>query len=125
MPAVRKTSWLVLGFVTAVSCSPQPAPPTLPDRGVRIAVHSDALSLDPHFQNEALTFAMLSNVVEYLVEFDDRMRIRGMLAESWDSPDDSTWRFHLRQGVVFHDGTPCEAEDVVASFEVMGCPVRE
>lgn len=42
------------------------------------------------------------------------------LAESWSpSADLSEWTFKLRSGVVFHDGTPCTAADVVASYEAI------
>ncbi len=42
------------------------------------------------------------------------------LAESWSaSADLSQWTFKLRGGIVFHDGTPCNSADVVASFEAM------
>ena len=41
------------------------------------------------------------------------------LAETWSSNDDGTvWTFNLREGVTFHDGTPLDANDVVATFEV-------
>ncbi len=32
---------------------------------------------------------------------------------SWKTLDDTTWEFKLRQGVVFHDGSPFTADDVV------------
>ena len=39
------------------------------------------------------------------------------LAESCDPNEDlSVWTCHLRQGVTFHDGTPFDANDVVATF---------
>jgi peptide/nickel transport system substrate-binding protein len=39
------------------------------------------------------------------------------LAESWEVSDDSrVWTFHLREGVTFSDGTPFDANDVVASY---------
>ena len=42
------------------------------------------------------------------------------LAESWSSNADFTeWTFKLRKGVVFHDGSPCTAKDVVATFNVI------
>ncbi len=39
------------------------------------------------------------------------------LATSWESPNDKTWVFHLRDGVTFSDGTPFTAKDVKASVE--------
>ncbi|HWL42714.1 MAG TPA: ABC transporter substrate-binding protein [Ilumatobacter sp.] len=39
------------------------------------------------------------------------------LAESWESPDDSTFVLHLRQGVQFQDGTPFDSAAVKAHFE--------
>lgn len=39
------------------------------------------------------------------------------LAESWTVSDDGlVWTFKIRQGVTFHDGTPCTAEDVAWSL---------
>ncbi|HEY2658912.1 MAG TPA: ABC transporter substrate-binding protein [Caulobacteraceae bacterium] len=44
-----------------------------------------------------------------------------LLATSWIiSPDGLTYRFHLRQGVRFHDGAPFDAETVKFSLERAG-----
>jgi ABC-type transport system substrate-binding protein len=40
------------------------------------------------------------------------------LAESWESPDATTWTFHLRKGVKFHDGTEFNADAVVFNFNM-------
>lgn len=84
---------------------------------VRIAVHADPLSLDPHLSNEILTLALLSNVYEGLTTLDPELRVVPALAERWENPDDLTWRFHLRPGGRFHDGREVEAEDVASSLE--------
>jgi peptide/nickel transport system substrate-binding protein len=105
--------WPLLALLAA--CAPQ-APPA-PERPLRIAVHSDPLSLDPHFKNEVLTYSILANVYETLTDFGANMRIRPALAERWENPDEITWRFVLRPGVRFHDGRELGAADVVASLE--------
>ncbi|MCL4810418.1 MAG: hypothetical protein KJ062_21865, partial [Thermoanaerobaculia bacterium] len=88
-----------------------------PSPSLNVAIHSAPVGMDPHLQNESLTVAVLANVFEALTEFDDELRIRPGLAESWRNPDGRTWRFSLRRGVRFHDGRPLEAEDVVFSLE--------
>jgi len=39
------------------------------------------------------------------------------LASSWEDKGDGTWRFHLREGVTFSDGSAFDAADVKASYE--------
>ena len=51
------------------------------------------------------------------------------LAASWKRLDSLTWRFHLRPGARWQDGTPVSAEDVRFSFEafadsVLDAPAR-
>lgn len=62
---------------------------------------------------------VLGNISETLTELDVRgdKGIMPRLAESWEKTDDTTWRFHLRQGVKFSDGSDFDAQDVVHSFE--------
>jgi peptide/nickel transport system substrate-binding protein len=58
----------------------------------------------------------LRNVIEVLVDRDPVTNdLIPMLATSWEQIDDLTWRFTIRDGVQFHDGTPLTAEDVVHS----------
>ncbi len=55
-------------------------------------------------------------VFESVVELDESMQPAPLLADRWDF-DGEAWIFYLRQGIVFHDGSPLTAHDVVASFE--------
>lgn len=53
------------------------------------------------------------DIFETLVSRDTQARYHDGLAESWDvSADGKEWTFHLKSGVMFHDGTPCDAEAV-------------
>lgn len=54
---------------------------------------------------------------ESLVTVDREREVQPQLAESWEQLDDLTYRFHLRQGVSWHDGEPFTADDVVFTFE--------
>ena len=44
------------------------------------------------------------------------------LAESWETPEPTRWRFHLRNNVKFHDGSPFTADDVIFSAQRVRAP---
>lgn len=84
---------------------------------LRWARVGDALTLDPHSQNEGPTSTLLHHIYETLVERAVDGSLKPRLATEWNiHPDDPTvWVFKLREGVKFHDGADFTAEDVVAS----------
>ncbi|MXP64721.1 ABC transporter substrate-binding protein [Roseomonas sp. M0104] len=81
-----------------------------------IAAQSEPTAMDPHFHRANSNNAMLRQVFDPLVDFDNSGKIVPRLAESWRIVDDLTWEFRLREGVRFHDGTPLRPEDVAFSF---------
>ncbi|MEP6738815.1 MAG: ABC transporter substrate-binding protein [Caldimonas sp.] len=82
---------------------------------VRIATAFDPQTMDPHalalLYHSRITF----QIYDSLVNRDEEFRIEPSLALSWQAVDAKTWRFKLRQGVVFHDGTPFTVDDAVFS----------
>ena len=74
-------------------------------------------TLDPHFFNSFPPGSSHEYVYEKLVNYDEKLRLKPYLAESWKLVDDHTWEFQLRKGVVFHDGSPFTADDVIATIE--------
>ena len=83
---------------------------------VRIGNQGDALSMDPHSLNESLQLSVTGNVYEPLVGRDSKLQLAPALATSWRQTSPNVWRFELRPGVKFHDGTPFTADDVLFSF---------
>ena len=66
----------------------------------------------------AIDSVVYSNVFEGLTRFGADGSVNPGLAKSWDiSEDGLTYTFHLHSGVVFHDGTTMDAEDVKFSLD--------
>ena len=86
---------------------------------IRITNQGDALSMDPHSLNESLQLSTTSNVYEPLVGRNKDLSLAPALATAWKQTAPTVWRFELRKGVQFHDGTPFTADDVVFSFARM------
>src|SRR5262245_23145213 len=84
---------------------------------VRYANQGKLKSLDPYTLNESTTHGHLGNVYEGLIARDKDLKIIPALAESWETPEPTRWRFHLRKGVKFHNGDPFTADDVVFSAD--------
>lgn len=84
---------------------------------LRYANQGDLKSLDPYTLNETTTHAHLGHVYEGLVARAKDLKVIPGLAESWETPEPTRWRFHLRKGVKFHNGDPFTADDVVFSAE--------
>lgn len=58
-------------------------------------------------------------LAETLVDTDDMGNLIPALAEKWETTDGGkTWRFHLKDGVKFHDGTDLTADNVVQSIQI-------
>ena len=58
------------------------------------------------------------NLFETLTKIQADSTIAPLLAQRWTvTPDNKTWAFHLRAGVKFHNGEPCNAATVKFSFE--------
>ncbi len=83
----------------------------------RYATTGDILGLDPQANNEGPTNTMKSNIYGRLVHRKPDLSLEPDMATSWEQIDEVTWRFHLREGVTFHNGNPFNADDVVYSFK--------
>jgi hypothetical protein len=86
---------------------------------LRWARVGDALTLDPHSQNEGPTHTLNHHIYETLVGRALDGSLTPRLATEWeiDEDDDTVWVFKIREGVTFHEGQELTAEDVVFSLD--------
>ena len=89
------------------------------ETGLTVGLQLEPPHLDPTSAAAgAIDQVLYSNVFEGLTRFGPDGSVNAGLAESWDiSGDGLTYTFKLRSGVMFHDGTAMDAEDVVFSLD--------
>src|SRR5262245_57949844 len=87
------------------------------EKVVTIARTAEAPSLDPHQATAAPSVYVYANIFDTLVVQDRDLSLKPGLAERWEQTSPTTWRFHLRRGVTFHDGTPFNAQAVKFTFD--------
>jgi peptide/nickel transport system substrate-binding protein len=79
---------------------------------------SDIPTLDIHSQNNALGNGVHAAIFDSLVYYNSNtFKVEGKLATSWKEISGTQYRFNLRKGVKFSDGSPLTADDVVFSLD--------
>jgi peptide/nickel transport system substrate-binding protein len=104
---------LAAAFISIAALATSPASAQI----LRYANQGELKSLDPYTLRETTTIAHHGHVYEGLVGRDKELKIVPALAESWETPEPTRWRFHLRHNVKFHNGDPFTADDVVFSAD--------
>ena len=87
------------------------------DKTLTVGVSTEPVTLDPHSIATANVMSVCANIFDSLVFVDENLKNQPGLAYRWENPDPTSWVFHLRKGVKFHDGSPFTAEDVKFSIE--------
>lgn len=84
---------------------------------LRIASAFDPQTMDPHGVALLYHSRVAFQVHDALVNRDASFKLEPALATRWQMTGPTTWRFTLRSGVSFHDGSPFSADDVVFSIQ--------
>ena len=117
---------LSTGTLAAALCAALALTITSADaRTVKWSRGADALTLDPHAQNEGPTIAFSNQVYETLIARDNANKLIPGLAVSWRLAEPTVWEFKLRQGVKFHGGEAFSADDVVFSYQRALAPTSD
>ncbi len=92
------------------------APPAAHAVDFRWANNGDVGAMDPYTRQETVQLSFLANIYEPLVRWNPELKLEPALAVSWKQTSPTVWRFNLRPGVKWQDGSPFTADDVVFSF---------
>src|SRR5699024_4509740 len=83
---------------------------------LNIALNAQPPTLDPQMTTATATRDVARLMFESLMVFNSDFEPVPFLAEEVDNEDNQLFTFHLREGVLFHNGEEMKAEDVVASM---------
>ena len=113
IPLTRFATALILtGAVTLTGQPDARAQTTL-----RLIATSDLTVLDPNYSTGAIVSSHAYMVYDQLFGLDSKQVPRPQMVDTWsESADKLAWRFTLRDGLKFSDGTPVESKDVVPSI---------
>ena len=109
------TSASILFSLFFLGCSS--APTSEHKKELTLAYAEPITSFSP-LLNDAVNRQYLAQWYEPLVQYDQSFNLESGLAVSWGRLDDTHWDFHLREGVVFHDGSTFDAQDAVYSLNM-------
>ncbi len=117
---MNRTSFLRLLCLLMLSLSgvvPAQAQNSESRAALRVASAFDPQTMDPHAIALLYHSRVVFQIYDPLVNRDERFKMEPGLALSWQMTAPTVWRFRLRPGVVFHDGTAFSADDAVFSLE--------
>lgn len=84
---------------------------------LRVAPGADLTALDPTGPAATTTYMHGMMVYDALYGQDEQLRVHPQMVERDEvSPDSLTWIITLREGLLFHDGSPVTTADVIASL---------
>ena len=107
----------IVGRVFGESAIPRARAQGKPGGILRVAMEVQKMD-DPATYSWVQMSNQTRHIAEYLAITGPDNVTRPMLAESWEASDDlKTWTFHLRQGVMWHNGEEFVADHVVWNVE--------
>jgi peptide/nickel transport system substrate-binding protein len=109
----------MLAAALAAGLAPSRAEAQAANRNVVIVLPDEPVELDACMMDNSYNGRILKqNIAETLTELDpDTGGLKPRLALSWEKVNDTTWRFKLREGVMFTDGVPFNATTAAQSIE--------
>jgi len=112
---MRKKVLFLIAVVLIIGLALTVFPGSASAKTLKFAFQGDVQSMDPYNLNETFHLGFWGNIYDGLIRRGPNLEIEPALAERWEVMEPTRWRFYLRKGVKFHDGTPFTADDVVFS----------
>ncbi|WP_232726606.1 ABC transporter substrate-binding protein [Mariprofundus ferrinatatus] len=86
---------------------------------LHVGLAQTPITVDSRFATDAASVRIQDFLHRGLVKLDESFNVEGDLAESWVHPTPLLWKFRLRQGETFSDGSEVKARDVAATLQAV------
>jgi len=119
---------IVLLVIGQIGCAPRTTQPEdgtaeeeQPVKGGKLVFAGvEAKTFNPILNNDRDTYHFLKLVFESLVDYDESLKIKPVLADKWETLNSETaYKFYLKKGVKWHDGTEFTSKDVVFTLDYL------
>jgi len=118
-PIVTLRHWSVLATCAAALLAAAPA--AAQDKVLRVTMHADVRTLDPIWTTQTIAGIHGMMIYDTLFSMNEKLEPKPQMVDTWTISDDrKTYTFTLRDGLKFHDGSPVESKDVIASMKRWG-----
>jgi peptide/nickel transport system substrate-binding protein len=107
--------WKILVAAAALAASPSvlQAQTTM-----KVVMHSDVKIVDPIWTTAYIVRNHGYMIYDTLFALDEKGDVKPQMVDTFtESPDKLTYKFTLRDGLLWHDGKPVTAEDCIASIK--------
>ena len=115
---MSKLSAFILAAVVALAGL---AGPAAGQTTLRVVMHSDLKIVDPIWTTAYISRNHGYMIYDTLFAMDAKGEIQPQMVDRYEvSPDQLTYTLTLRNGLLWHDGTPVTSEDCIASIKRWG-----
>ncbi|MFZ0391280.1 MAG: ABC transporter substrate-binding protein, partial [Calditrichia bacterium] len=83
---------------------------------LKVALFDNPTNLDPRTYSDVASYRVIEQIYDFLVKLDSTGRPQPVLATGWETPSDTTYIFHIRDNVYFHDGSKLSAHDAAFTY---------
>jgi peptide/nickel transport system substrate-binding protein len=109
------------GFARPFGSSAQEGSPT-PGGTIKIGFEANPDNLNPFTMTSLVSALVTEQVYDTLFIFDENLASQPNLCTELETPDPTTYIFHLAPNAAFSDGSPLTAADVIFSLETYRNP---
>ena len=122
----RRIAHALLAVAAALALGACAGSPPHKDNDARVAIYSNPSSLSLVGNTDLNSSQLASVISDGLVAYDAKGDYVPMVARAWElSPDGKTLTFHLRDGVLWHDGLRVTSRDVAYTVAKVKDPATQ